>query len=319
MVGLDTTIVNVALPSIHTRAERVGVGAAVDDRRLHAGAGEPADARRLDGRPGRAPEDLPGRSGGVLARVAAVRAGAEPRLPDRRAGGAGDRRLDAQPGGDVDHPQRVRGPARAGDGDRCVGRRVRPQHGARASRRRRAGGFRQLARGVLRQRPDRACRDRAHGAVRARVPRAAPATARPGGAGARDRRAGEPHLLDHRGTPGRLDLRRVTDAVRGRGGVLRGARRVRAEAARAAAGNALLPQRAVLGRQRDRGRDVRRARGLPVPEHPVPPGRARALAVPRRPLHAADGRDALDLLADCRGGWSAATARGPRSSRGRPP
>ena len=46
IVGLDNTIVNVALPVDPARAARLGVRAAVDDRRLHARAREPADARR---------------------------------------------------------------------------------------------------------------------------------------------------------------------------------------------------------------------------------------------------------------------------------
>ena len=53
IVGLDVTIVNVALPSIgqdlHARALRPPV----DRRRLHAGHGQPAHVLRLDGRPAR--------------------------------------------------------------------------------------------------------------------------------------------------------------------------------------------------------------------------------------------------------------------------
>ena len=43
------------------------------------------------------------------------------------------------------------------------------------------------------------------------------------------------------------------------------------------------------GRQRHRRVRVRGHRRLPVPQHAVPPGRARSLAAARRPLHAADG------------------------------
>ena len=58
IVGLDVTIVNVALPSIGHDLHATRVGAAVDDRRLHARAGQPADAVGLDGRPVRPPAHL---------------------------------------------------------------------------------------------------------------------------------------------------------------------------------------------------------------------------------------------------------------------
>ena len=48
IVGMDTTIVNVALPSIRRDLHSLGRGPAVDDRRLHPGAGQPADPGRLD-------------------------------------------------------------------------------------------------------------------------------------------------------------------------------------------------------------------------------------------------------------------------------
>ena len=63
IVGLDDTIVNVALPSIRRDLHASGLRAAVDGRRLHAGAGQPADAVGLDRRPGRPAPDLPDRSG----------------------------------------------------------------------------------------------------------------------------------------------------------------------------------------------------------------------------------------------------------------
>ena len=133
MVGLDTTIVNVALPAIRKDRARVAVGPAVDDRRLHAGARQPADARRArppieSGASAFSGSGLVVFSLGSLLCALAPTPGA----PDRRARPPGDRRLDAQPGGDVDHPQRVRGPAGASTGHRRLGRRVRAQHGARA-------------------------------------------------------------------------------------------------------------------------------------------------------------------------------------------
>ena len=54
IVGLDNTIVNVALPAIHRSLHASFGGSAVDDRRLHPRAGQPADAVGLDRRPNRA-------------------------------------------------------------------------------------------------------------------------------------------------------------------------------------------------------------------------------------------------------------------------
>ena len=65
IVGMDNTIVNVALPSIRARPARLGLGPAVDDRRLHPGAGQPADPVRLDRRPARPAPDVPDRPGAV--------------------------------------------------------------------------------------------------------------------------------------------------------------------------------------------------------------------------------------------------------------
>ena len=69
---------------------------------------------------------------------------------------------------------------------------------------------------------------------------------------------------------------------------------------RAAAGGPLLPLGPVLRCQRDRGARVRRARRLSVPEHPLPPGGPTSLAVPGGAVHAAAGRDDADLRAAVR-------------------
>ena len=65
------------------RPARVGLRSAVDDRRLHAGAGEPADAVRLDRRPDRPPAHVPDRPRDLHARLVAVQPRARPRLADR--------------------------------------------------------------------------------------------------------------------------------------------------------------------------------------------------------------------------------------------
>ena len=67
--------------------------------------------------------------------------------------------------------------------------------------------------------------------------------------------------------------------------------RLRAAPRPAADRDPLLPQRAVLGRQRDRCLRVRGPRRVSVPQHPVPPGGPRAVAASRRPVHAAAGAD----------------------------
>ena len=60
--------------------------------------------------------------------------------------------------------------------------------------------------------------------------------------------------------------------------------------ARAAAGSAVLPQRAVLRGDGDRGQRVRGAGRVPLPQHALPAGRARLLGPARRAAHAAAGR-----------------------------
>ena len=72
---------------------------------------------------------LPGRAGAVHARLAAVQPGPRPGLAGGVPDAAGGRRVDAQPGRDVDHHQHLHRARGAGPGDRRVGRRVRAQHG----------------------------------------------------------------------------------------------------------------------------------------------------------------------------------------------
>jgi hypothetical protein len=76
-VGLDATIVNVALPAVQRSFHSSLSGPAVDRRRLHIGARKPADAGGRDRGPPRAPPGLPSRAGPGFAGVAAVRARSE--------------------------------------------------------------------------------------------------------------------------------------------------------------------------------------------------------------------------------------------------
>ena len=158
IVGLDTTIVNVALPSIHRElhASVSGLQWMVDAYTLVLAsllmlAGSTADRfgrRRVF------------QIGLVVFSLGSLLCGLAPSLPACSAArdAPGRRRGDAQPGGDVDHPQRLRRSTGARPGDRSLGCGVRPQHGARARARRGAGRRGQLARRLLRQRAGRAWR-----------------------------------------------------------------------------------------------------------------------------------------------------------------
>ena len=220
IVGLDSTIVNVALPSIQRdlHASVSGLQWTVDAYTLVLASllmlsGSTADrvGRRRTFQTGLAVFTL-----GSLLCSLAPGPGLAGRVPDA----AGRRRLDAQPGRHVDHHEHLHRARRAGPRDRRLGRRGRHQHGARPAGRRRAGGDGRLARDLLGQHPGRPGRARADRAVRARVEGAARPPGRPGRPVARHRDAGVADLRDHRG-PGRgLDLapdRRLLRRLAGRG------------------------------------------------------------------------------------------------------
>ena len=110
IVGLDNTIVNIALPSL-----REDLDASVSGLQWTIDAYTLVLASLLilagsTGRPGRPAPHLPGRAGPVHRRLAAVQRRAGSGLADRVPDGAGGRRLDAQPGGDVDHHQHLHRP-----------------------------------------------------------------------------------------------------------------------------------------------------------------------------------------------------------------
>ncbi len=178
----------------------------MDRGRLHAGAGQPADAGRLDGRPAGTPPRVPGRAGAVHLGLAAVQRRAKPRLADRLSHAAGGWWLDAQPGRDVDHPQRLHRRARASTGDRHVGRHYRYQPRAGASSGRRARRRRRLAGDLLDQHPGRSGGAGADDALRPGVARAKAATPRSCRSAAGDRAARLAYLRDHRGAFSRLAL-----------------------------------------------------------------------------------------------------------------
>ena len=148
-----------------------------------------------------------------------------------------------------------------------------------------------LALDLLDQRADRPPRDRARRACRARVARGAAAADRPARPGARDRSAWRTltYAIIEGGDAGleldpRAGRRRSSPRPRSIG-----LRRARASRTGAADRAALLPQRAVHRRDADRDHRVHRPRRLPARDEPLPPGRPRTVAGPRRALHAADG------------------------------
>ena len=232
----------------------------MDGRRVHARAGEPADALRLDRRPAGAQARLRGRPRRVLARLAAVQPGAEHRAAGRVPRPAGGRRLDAQPGGDVDHRQHVHRPARARAGGRHLGRRVRHLDGARADRGRHDRRRVRLAADLLDQPAGRARRDRPDAAARPRVAGAAAAAVRPRRPGAGDRAAGGADLRDHRGARARMVVAGDRGRVRGVGGRTRRPAGLRAAPRGAADRPAVLPLDALrVGDRRSRWPRSRRS------------------------------------------------------------
>ncbi len=134
----------------------------VGDRRLRALACRPRPHRRLARRPPRPPPRLRDRAGDLLARLAALRAGARPDLPQPRPRSAGRRRRD--------HVRRLPGPGRPGvpgrprtrHGDGHLRRHDRHRGGDRAAGRRSAHRRPRLAVGLPDQRADRRRRDRRH-------------------------------------------------------------------------------------------------------------------------------------------------------------
>ena len=129
--------------------------AAVGRRGLPADARRAAAGRRLARRRARPQADLLGRAGGLRRHVAAVRARADRRAADRRAGAAGHRRRAARALLARDHHRRLPR-RRARRGDRDVDGVGRDRDGGRAARRRAAGRPRLVALDLRDQRAVRA-------------------------------------------------------------------------------------------------------------------------------------------------------------------
>src|SRR5215472_5370369 len=138
-----------------------------------------------------------------------------------------------------------------------------------------------------------------------------------------------PGHADVRGDPGaglRVGVGADPDLVRGVGRGTRRVRRGRAAPRRAAARAAVLPQPAVLRRQRDRRAVVHRARRVPVRDHAVPAAGARLFPAGRRAgaaaRHGRDGHrrpgggraDRVARAADPAGGQRRGDRRGRRGA-----
>ena len=204
VIGLDNTILNVALPTLE---RDLGASSSqlqwIVDAYMLVFAGLLLTAGALGDRFGR----KRGLSIGLAhlrPRLRPLRAGHLARDADRHPGPHGRRRrvhhaLDA-----VDHHRRL--PLqRTCEGDRHLGRRLRARHRHRSCRRRLADRARELERGLPRQPPVR--RRRAHRGplARARVEGPRRPAARPARLRALDRRPDHARVGDHRGAAARLD------------------------------------------------------------------------------------------------------------------
>ena len=148
MIMLDNTVVNVALPSIQKELGASLPGARVDGQHLHADLRRPArDRRAARGHP-RTPADVPLRRRRVRGVQRGDRPCARPGLADRRPRHPGRGRGVHDARHALDH-HRDLPPARARQGHRDVGRRVRARAGDRPSRGRCSDPVRLLASDLL--------------------------------------------------------------------------------------------------------------------------------------------------------------------------
>ena len=311
--GLDNTIVNVALPSIQhdLHAPVSGLQWTVDAYTLVVAsflilAGSTADrfGRRRIFQIGLATFTL----GSLLCSLAP-----EPRLAGRVPDAAGDRRLDAQPGGHVHHHQHLHRPSASAPAPSASGAASSawPWRPARC-----VGGALVATVGW-------------RGIFWVNIPIGVAAIVLTA-LFVPESRAARPRRLDPAGqvliiaTLASLtyaiiegprhgwlspEILGLFDAV---GRRPRRPARLRAAARRATAGPEILPQRAVLRRLTDRDQRSRRPGRLPVPQHAVPAGRARLLGPARRAVHPAAGRGDRAISRRCPGGSSAAVAPGCR-------
>ena len=209
MIVLDTTIVNVALPSIRSRSRLLGDLARVGRERLPAHLRRLPAARRAARRPVRPPAAVP--RGIALFTLASLACGlADSKgLLIARAGGAGARRRDRLGGRALaDHdPVHRAGRAREGDG-RLRLRRLAGGGSDRRAARRRPHRRARLALDLPRQPPDRrrGLRPRRCGSLPAARGHGRHGPARRRGRGHGHRCADARRLRDRERQPGRLDV-----------------------------------------------------------------------------------------------------------------
>ena len=200
MVGIDGTIVNVALPTLVRELGASSTRAAVDRRRLHDRVRQLPAHRREHRRPSRPQTLLRVRPAGVRRRARSAarwsrhRSNAHP-APRR----AGLRRRVRHARDAVDPHQRVHRPRRAGPGHRHLGRRVGPRRGHRPARRRLPARPLLVGLDLPRQRADRRVTIVAALRARARLARSARGRLDLVGTAAVDRRSDQPALRHHRG------------------------------------------------------------------------------------------------------------------------
>ena len=223
-INLDTTIVNVALPTLvrELHASTTELVWIVDAYNLVfaalvLGGGQPR-------RPGRAKGRAAHRTRRVRCCDGRRRPLHEPGRADRGARGHGARRRADLPRDIVAADERFHRTRRARPGDRSVGRDDRGRDRGRADRRRLAARALLLVERLLCARAGRRARRAAGDRERADLARSAGAAGGPGGRRAVDRRDGAPDLHDHRGAQPRLGERAQCRRLR-RGA--RAARRVR--------------------------------------------------------------------------------------------
>ena len=274
IIGLDNTVLNVALPTLADALLGVGVDAAMDRRRV------PALVRRRpahDGHPRRplwAQARPAVRARAVRHRERARRLRAERGPADRAARRDGHRWRDDHAGDAVGDHGRL--PARgARQGDRHLVRDRGRRHRSRTVRRRSAARVVLVELRVLAQRADRRDRARRRVPSRPREPRPAARRVRSPRRRPLGRDAGHAGLRDHRGDAARLDRPARPRLLRGRSDPRRRLRRLGAQGGRADAAAQLLRQAELHRGVRRRRARLLRDDGLRLRVHAVPAVRAR--------------------------------------------
>ena len=158
MIILDASIVNVALPSIGSRARLLAGQSLVGGQRLHADFRRLPAARRAPRRPHGPPAHVHERPRPLHGGLAAGRSRSERCLADRRARGAGPGSRARLSRRAVAHHHDLQRRRRAQQGARGLGRSGRLRWRRGFASRRHADRVGRLGVGLLRQRPDRSLR-----------------------------------------------------------------------------------------------------------------------------------------------------------------